>query len=398
MSAKPLDGLRVIEMGQLIAGPYCAQLLGDFGAEVIKIEPPKRGDPMRNWGHHQYRGKSVWWPIIARNKRSVTCDLRTEKGQQLARDLIGSADIAVENFRPGTLERWGLDFETLRARNPGLILTRVTGFGQDGPYASRAGFGSIGEAMGGIRFLTGYPEFPPTRVGISLGDSLAGLFAALGTLCAVQHRHNTGVGQIVDAAIYESVLALMESSVAEWELTGHQRERSGAVLANVSPSNVYPTSDGAELLISANQDSVFRRLADVIGRPDLITDERFSTHLARGVNMVQLDDVIAQWSKTMTFEEAMKRLQDNGVPADKIYTANDMIKDQHFQARKSIVRVQDPVLGDVPMHNVFPRLSETPGGVESTGPELGQDNAYIYGSILNLTSAQLQSLAADGII
>jgi formyl-CoA transferase len=278
-----LGDVRVIEMGQLLAGPFCGQLLGDFGAEVIKVEPPGSGDPMREWGREKPHGQSLWWPILARNKKSVTLNLRVERGQELARELIATADVLVENFRPGTLERWGLAPDDLWRDNPGLIITRVTGYGQSGPYAARAGFGSIGEAMGGIRYVTGDPDKPPSRAGISLGDELAGTFAALGTLVALHARQRTGRGQIVDAALYEAVLALMESLLPEWEIAGYQRERTGSVLPNVAPSNAYPTADGP-VLIAANQDSVFRRLAAVMGQPELADDVRYATHGARGAN------------------------------------------------------------------------------------------------------------------
>ena len=264
----PLSGVRVIELGQVIAGPFCGQLLGDYGAEVIKVEPPGTGDVLRQWGHADVSGDSLWWSVAARNKRSVTIDLRTAEGQQLVRDLVAHADILVENFRPGTLERWGLGWEELAAVRPELIMVRVSGFGQTGPYARRAGYASIGEAMGGLRALTGYPDLPPIRIGISIGDSLTGMFGAMGALAALEARRRTGRGQVVDASIFESVLAVTESLVVEWCAHGTVRERTGPTLPGIAPSNVYPTSDG-QILIAANQDSVFRRLADVMGMPEL---------------------------------------------------------------------------------------------------------------------------------
>jgi formyl-CoA transferase len=269
VSELPLSDLRVVELGQLLAGPFCGQLLGDFGAEVIKIEDPGRGDPMREWGREKPHGKSLWWPVVARNKLSATCDLRSAEGQALLRRLLARADVLVENFRPGTLERWGLSPELLWEVNPGLVITRVTGYGQTGPYAPRAGFGAIGEAMGGIRYVMGDPGSPPVRAGISLGDALAAIFACLGTMVALHHRQRSGRGQVVDSAIYEAVLSMMESLIPEWAIAGYQRERTGAVLPNVSPSNVYPTGDGDLVLIAANQDSVFGRLADVMDEPGL---------------------------------------------------------------------------------------------------------------------------------
>ncbi len=397
-SPGPLADLRVVEMGQLLAGPFCGQLLGDFGAEVIKLESPGDGDPMREWGREKPHGRSLWWPVVARNKKSVTCNLRTPAGQALARDLISQADIVVENFRPGTLERWGLDFGTLRASNPGLILTRVTGYGQDGPYAPRAGFGSIGEAMGGIRYTTGDPGNPPSRSGISLGDSLAAVFATIGTLAAVHHRQRTGRGQLVDAAIYEAVLAMMESLLPEWALAGYQRERTGPVLPNVSPSNVYPAAGDELILIAANQDTVFARLATAMDRPDLITAPRFATHSARGENMAALDDIIGAWTARSGADDVLARLHEAGVPAGRIYTARDMFTDPHFAAREAIVRLAHPEFGEIPMQNVFPKLSETPGAVRHSGPGLGEHNTEVYGKLLSLGDAELAALAGDGTV
>ncbi|MGC8481290.1 MAG: CaiB/BaiF CoA transferase family protein, partial [Acidimicrobiales bacterium] len=295
-------------MGTLLAGPFCGQLLGDFGAEIIKIEDPRSGDPMRQWGREKAHGKSLWWPVVARNKKSVTTNLRTEGGKQIIRDLVAHSDVLLENFRPGTLERWGLSPEELWEINPKLVITRVSGYGQSGPYSSRAGFGAIGEAMGGIRYVTGNPELPPSRAGISLGDALAAIFATLGTLVALHQRERSGKGQIVDSAIYEAVLAMMESLIPEWALADYQRERSGPVLPNVSPSNVYPTRDGEMILIAANQDTVFERLSTVMGQPELAKDERFSSHSARGRYMEELDVIIAEWTSGIDATELLELL------------------------------------------------------------------------------------------
>ncbi|WP_232835633.1 CaiB/BaiF CoA transferase family protein [Actinocorallia populi] len=394
---RALDDLRVVEMGQLLAGPFCGQLLGDFGAEVIKIEPPVTGDPMRQWGREKPHGQSLWWPILARNKKSVTLNLREAAGQDLARRIIAEADVLVENFRPGTLERWGLSPEALWELNPGLIITRVTGYGQNGPYSPRAGFGSIGEAMGGIRYVTGDPDSAPARAGISLGDELAGTFAALGTLVALHARHRTGRGQIVDSALYEAVFALMESLIPEWELAGYQRERTGSVLPNVAPSNVYPTSDGP-VLIAANQDTVFRRLAEVMGRPELADDERYATHGARGANAEELDDLIGVWTASLTSAEVLEKMHANGIPAGLTYRAKDMLTDPHFKAREAIIKLAHPEFGEFPMQNVFPKLSGTPGEVRSVGPELGANNTEIYTGLLGLTPEDLEKLSADGVV
>ncbi len=394
----PLDDLRVIELGQLLAGPFCGQLLGDFGAEVIKVEDPAYGDPMRQWGREKPYGKSLWWPVVARNKKSVTANLRTPEGQGLVRRLVEKADVLIENFRPGTLERWGLAPEQLWEINPGLVITRVTGFGQSGPYAARAGYGSIGEAMGGIRYVTGDPDRPPARAGISLGDSLAATFAALGTLVALHQRGRDGRGQVVDSAIYEAVLAMMESLLPEWQIAGYQRERTGTTLPNVSPSNVYPTADGEMVLIAANQDTVFRRLVEVMGRPEFAGDERYATHSARGQYMEELDGRIAEWSSTLKADELLEVLHAGGVPAGRIFKAEDMFADPHFAAREAIVRLAHPDLGEFAMHNVAPKLSETPGRVRHVGPELGEHNEEIYQGLLELDDEAFSSLRSAGII
>jgi formyl-CoA transferase len=393
----PLADLRVVEMGQLLAGPFCGQLLGDLGAEVVKVEPPGVGDPMRQWGREKPHGKSLWWPVVARNKKSVTCDLRTAAGQGLVRQLLDSADVLVENFRPGTLERWGLAPEVLWASNPGLVVVRVTGYGQSGPYASRAGYGSIGEAMGGLRQVTGDPDRPPSRTGVSIGDSLAGTYAALGALAAIHARQATGRGQVVDSAIYEAVLAMMESLVTEWDVAGYERERTGPILPNIAPSNVYPTADGQTVLIAANQDTVFRRLAALMDEPELATDARYSTHGARGEHQDDLDTRIATWTAKQQADDLLAVLHEGGVPAGRTYRAVDMLRDPHFAARESIVRVPDPAFGEIAMQNVAPRLSETPGQVRWTGPLLGQHNDEVYGG-LGLDAAAVDRLRDDGTI
>lgn len=394
----PLDDIRVIEMGSLLAGPFCGQLLGDFGAEVIKIEDPKSGDPLRQWGREKPQGQSLWWPIVGRNKKSITINLRAPEGQDLVRKLVAEADVLLENFRPGTLERWGLSPEELWKINPGLIVTRVTGYGQTGPYASRAGFGAIGEAMGGIRHVTGDPDRAPARAGISIGDSLAATYAALGTLVALHNRERTGKGQIVDSALYEATLAMMESLLPEWQLAGYERGRSGSTLPNVAPSNVYPTKDGEMVLIAGNQDTVFRRLVEAMGRPELADSEEYATHDARGARMQQLDELIADWTVTMDAEPLLELMAESGVPAGRIYKAKDMFADPHFAAREAIVTVQHPTLGDFPMQNVFPKLSDTPGKVRTVGPELGQHNEEIYTQLLGIDEDTVSSLRAAGVI
>lgn len=396
----PLAGIRVVEMGQLIAGPFCGQLLGDMGADVIKLEPPGEvgkggGDPMRVWGRGDF---PLWWEVVARNKRAVSCNLREAEGQALARQLIAKADILIENFRPGTLEKWGLSPEMLMAENPGLIIVRVSGYGQTGPYSSRAGFGGIGEAMGGWRAIVGDPDRPPSRMGVSIGDTLAASYGAMGALAALNHRHMTGKGQVVDSALYEAVLQVMESLVPEYVASGYVRERSGSVLPGIAPSNVYPCKDG-EYLIGANQDTVFGRLCAAMGRPELATDPRYVNHVARGKHQEELDALIGEWTRTLTIAELEDKMIAAGVPAGRLYRPQDMLDDPHFAAREAIISVPHPRWGEVKMQNVFPKLSATPGSVRRRAPEsIGQDNAEVYGELLGLNAAALEELRARKII
>ena len=392
-----LCDLRVLELGTLIAGPFCGQLLGDMGAEVIKIEAPGQGDPMRHWGP-QPRGKpSVWWPVIGRNKKGVTLDLRQAAGQSLFKDLVRKSDVVIENFRPGTLEKWGCGWQELSALNPRLILVRVSGYGQTGPYSQRAGYGGIGEAMGGLRYIVGEPDRPPSRVGISIGDSLAAVHACMGTLAALHHRERSGVGQVVDAAIYESVLNMMESLITEYDQLGHVRERSGPILPRIAPSNVYPTRDGI-VMIGANQDTVFTRLCDAMEAPQLAQDPRYHDHQARGANQRELDDIIATWTATLATHDLLALLEKHGVPSGLIYRTADMLADPHFAARQAIVTTQHPKFGALRMQNVAPRLSATPSSVRTPAPELGEHNDEVYQGLLGLTPAQLDRLRAAGVI
>ena len=393
----PLAGLRVLELGTLLAGPFCGQLLGDFGAEVIKIEPPGQGDPMRVWGREKAGGKSLWWPVVARNKKAITLDLRRPEGQALLRELASKADFLLENFRPGTLEKWGLGWPELAAVNPRLIMIRVSGFGQDGPYSRQAGFGAIGEAMGGLRYVVGDPSTPPSRMGISIGDSLAATFACVGALAALHHRDRTGRGQVVDSAIYEAVLNMMESLVTEYDKAGYVRERTGAILPNVAPSNVYPTADGM-VLIAANQDTVFARLAEAMGEPGLATDPRYATHGARGAHQVELDARVGQWTRSLSTRRVLDLMDRYGVPAGLIYRAPDMLEDPHFKAREAIVTVPHPDFGELRMQNVAPKLSETPGSVRSPSPALGQHNDEVYRGLLGLPEERYAELKAARVI
>jgi formyl-CoA transferase len=391
----PLSDIRVIELGQLIAGPFCGQLLGDMGAEIIKVEPPNQGDPMRNWGHGDHK---LWWEVVARNKKSVSANLRVPEGQQIVRRLVEQADILIENFKPGTLEKWGLGPDVLHAINPGLIIVRVSGYGQTGPYSARAGFGGIGEAMGGWRAIVGDPDRPPSRMGVSIGDSLAATYGCLGALAALHHRERTGRGQIVDSALYEAVLQVMESLVPEYMVSSHVRTRSGSTLEGIAPSNVYPCSDG-EYLIGANQDAVFERLCRAMGRPELASDERYATHVARGRNQRELDELIADWTRTLTVGEVEALMIKHSVPAGKIYTAAEMLEDPHFAAREALVEVDSPRWGRFKMQNSFPRLSETPGGIRSLAPAtIGQDNDSVYRELLGLDDVEMEQLKAAGAI
>lgn len=395
----PLAGLRVLEAGQLLAGPFVGTLLGDMGADVIKVEPPVVGDPMRQWGREKPHGHSLWWPVVGRNKRSVTLDLRHEDGQDLFARLAAEADVVVENFRPGTLERWNLGWDRLHEINPRLVLVRVSGYGQTGPYSSRAGYGSIGEAMGGLRHITGEPDRPPSRTGISIGDSLAAMHATIGALAALRHRDATGEGQVVDSAIYEAVLAMTESMVTEWDVAGYQRERTGAVLPNVAPSNVYPTSDGQSILLAANQDSVYARLAALMGEPELAAaGGRYATHAERGQLQVELDERIAVWTAKYDADALLDLLHEGGVPAGRIFRPQDMLRDPHYEARQAVVRVPDDRFGSLAMQGVVPKLSATPGSIRWTGPELGQHNDDVYGDLLGLTPDERADLTAAGVI
>jgi len=393
-----LAGLRVIEMGSLIAGPFCGQILGDFGAEVIKLEDPRTGDPMRQWGRSLPKGQSPWWPVIGRNKKSVGLDLRQSEGQALARRLIDGADIVIENFRPGAMEKWDLSYEALSASNPGLIMARVSGFGQTGPLSHRAGYGLIGEAMGGLRHITGEPDRPPARAGISIGDSLAAMHAAMGVMMALHSRHATGRGQVVDAALYESVLAVMENLITEYDLTGYARERSGSVLPGIAPSNVYPCSGGEMILIGGNGDTVFARLCEVMGQPELPADPRFATHAARGERQGELDELISAWTATYNLDDLLARLEEKGVPCGRIYRAPDMLSDPHFAAREAIVTLDHPVFGQVKMQNVFPKLSATPGQVRWPGPPLGAHTDEVLQTLAGASPHDLSDLRTRGVI
>lgn len=389
-----LKGLRMIELGQLIAGPFCGQLMADHGVEVIKVEAPGIGDPMRKWG----QSAPLWWPVVSRNKKCVTLNLREKEGQDILKEMVKKTDFLLENFRAGTMEKWGLSYEELSKINPKLIMIRVSGFGQTGPYAKKAGYGSIGEAMGGMRNLAGDPSTPPSRIGLSIGDSLAATYATLGALMALRHRDQTGQGQVVDSAIYEAVLAMMESVVPEYTQQGFVRERTGSVLPKVAPSNAYPTKDG-DILIAANQDTVFRRLADAMGRPEMAEDERYSTHMARGKVQEELDEIIAEWTKDFTSDEMQVLMDQHGVPAGKIFKAPDMLRDPQYKAREAVVKVDHPEYEKLHMQNVFPKLSETPGEIRWAGPHtLGEHNDQVYAELLGKSPEEIDAMRKAGTI
>lgn len=390
-----LAGLKVVELGQLIAGPFCGQLLGDMGADVVKIEPPGAGDPMRAWGNGEHK---VWWNVIGRNKRSVTANLRVPEGQDLARRLLAEADIMIENFKPGTVEKWGLGPEALHAINPRLIIVRMSGYGQTGPYSSRAGFGGIGEAMGGWRAIVGDPDRAPSRMGVSIGDTLAATYGCMGALAALQAREKTGKGQVVDSALYEAVLQVMESLIPEYDVMGIVRQRSGSILPGIAPSNVYRCSDG-EYMIGGNGDAIFARLAQAMGQPELASDPRYATHVARGENQQELDKRINAWTETLTIDQLESLMIEYSVPAGRIYTGKEMLADPHFAAREAIVAVEDPRHGQVRMQAPMPKLSATPSSIRRRASLFpGEHNGEVYGERLGLDEAALRDLAEHGVI
>ena len=391
----PLKDIRVIELGQLIAGPFCGQLMADMGADVIKVEPPGTGDPMRKWGRGDY---PLWWSVCARNKKCVTANLREPEGQEIAKKLISNADMVLENFRPGTLEKWGMDYETLSKNNPGLIMIRVSGYGQTGPYSKRAGYASVGEAIGGMRYLCGEPDRKPSRAGLSLGDSLAATYACMGALAALHHRDKTGEGQIIDASIYESVLTVMEATIPEYTVSNYIRKRSGSILPSIAPSNIYNCKNGS-IVIGANQDTVFRRLCQAMDQPELAEDKRFSDHVSRGENQNTLDGLIDEWCSTRDVDDVEGIMHDFSIPSGKVYRTPEMLDDPHFIEREAIVDVPNEKWPDLKMQNVFPKMSKSQGRVRWTGvEELGAHNEEVYGSLLNLTKDEMQQLKDKSII
>ncbi len=391
-----LAGVRVIEMGQLIAGPFSAKFLGEFGADVIKIEPPGGGDPLRSWRMLK-DGTSVWWQVQSRNKRSLAIDLRTAEGQDVARRLIAEADVLVENFRPGTLEGWGLGWEALSALNPGLVMLRISGYGQSGPYRDLPGFGAIGEAMGGLRHLTGEPGRVPVRVGVSIGDTLAALHGVIGVLTALYHRKaNGGAGQVIDVALHEAVFNVMESLLPEYSVFGAVREPAGSALPGIAPSNAYRCRDGFAL-IAGNGDSIFKRLMQAVGRQDLAAAPDLANNSGRVARVTEIDAAIEQWTSTRTVSDVLAKMAEARVPAGKVYTAKDIHEDPHYRARGMIVEqvTRDGWSLDVP--GIVPKLSATPGTIRRPAPHLGDDTDAVLRE-LGLTEEQLGGLRARGVI
>lgn len=399
MKEKALKGLKVLEMGQLIAGPFAGRLFADFGAEVIKVESPQEGDPIRYWRVVE-NGTSLWWYVQSRNKKSITIDLRQSEGQEMIRDLVKDIDILIENFRPGTMEKWGLGYEQLKEINPGLIMIRISGYGQDGPYRDKPGFGSIGEAMGGLRYLTGYPDRPPTRVGISIGDSISSLYAVIGAMMAVYHRDvkGTGQGQFVDVALYESVFSFMEGMLPEYDRTGLIRERTGSKLPGITPSNTYLCKDGKYVVIGANGDGIFKRLMVSIGYPELAEDPRYHNNAARSEHAEFLDSIIEEWTNSKTLAEVLEALDEAKVPAGSIYSIEDIVADPHYQAREMIREVEVEGIGKLKVPGIVPKLSETPGNLDWIGPKLGEHTEEVLSQALLYGPEKIERLKAMGII
>jgi succinyl-CoA---D-citramalate CoA-transferase len=393
----PLHGIRVVEIGTLIAAPFAARIFAEFGAEVIKVEQPGAGDPLRTW-RKLHQGTSLWWYLQSRNKKSIAINLKSTDGQDIVRRLVAGADVVIENFRPGMMERWGLGWSELSALNPNLTMVRISGFGQTGPYSSKPGFGAIGEAMGGIRFTTGDPNYPPARVGISLGDSLASLHAVIGALMSLLRvKTGQGRGQVVDVSLVESVFNVMESLVPEFDVFGHVRTRTGGALPGISPSGTYPTKDGGFVVVAGNSDLIFKRLMTAIGRADLRDDPRLQSNDGRVAHDRLLNAAIEHWTSTQDLPDVIDILEEADVPASRIYTAADIVADPHYQSRNMIVPMDLPDGTKVKMPGIAPKFSDTPGAVNWPGPRLGEHTREIL-SGLGLEAAELDGLTASGVI
>ena len=395
----PLKGLKVLELGQMIAGPFAAAMLAGFGAEVIKIERPKAGDPLRHW-RKVHRGTSLWWLSMGRNKKSITLDLTHPRGQEIAKRLAAKVDIVLENFKPGVMERWGMGYEDLKSLNPRVIMIRVSGWGQTGPYSTRPGFANVAEGVGGLRYTSGYPDRPPVRTGVSIGDTLAGLHAVLGALTAVYHRDvNRGEGQVVDVAIYEAVFNMMESTLSEYDMFGHIRERTGPKLEGIAPTSTFPTRDNKFIIIGGNGDSIYKRLMQAAGRPDLAEDPGLANNQGRVEHEQLIDKAIEEWTLQHDYAELFDTLVQADVPCGPVYSIADIVKDPQYQARQvwEEVRFGEPP-DKVKIPAVIPKLSKTPGRTEWIGPALGEHNSEIYKEMLQFTDAEISALEAEGII
>jgi succinyl-CoA--D-citramalate CoA-transferase len=396
---QPLEGLTVIDAGTTIAGPLAASFLGDFGAKVIKIEMPGQGDPTRQWAPKKY-GVSLWWKVSGRNKKLITLNLRKPRGQEILKELVSDADILIENFRPGTMEQWNIGYDDLKQINPGLIMVRISGYGQDGPYSHRPGYGTIAEAMSGIPSFTGFPDKPPTLSAFPLADAAAGMFGAMGAMFAVYHRDvkGTGEGQFVDVSLYEPLFRLVESFVIAYDQLGYVKQRQGNRMEESSPRNAYATSDDEWVAISASSQRTFERLARAIGCPELLHDPRFADNPSRVDNAAALDAIIGDWFGQLCLDEAMEILQQNDVVAGPIYNIQRIFQDSHFHARQNIIEVDDPELGTIRMQNVTPRMSKTPGEIKFAGLGLGEHNEEIYREQLGLSAQEIEQLRAEGVI
>ncbi|MFZ1910629.1 MAG: CaiB/BaiF CoA-transferase family protein [Burkholderiales bacterium] len=392
----PLAGVRVLELGSLIAGPFCAKTLADFGAEVVKVEPPGDGDPLRRW-RRMRNGVSLWWQVQSRNKRSITLDLRKPEGQEAVRRLAAKSDVVIENFRPGAMERWNLGWDRLSAANPKLVMVRISGYGQSGPYRDRPGFAAIAEAVGGLRYVTGYPDRPPVRPNLSIGDTLASLHGVIGALLALRHIQAGGGGQVIDVALYESVFNVMESLLPEYDAQGVVRERSGSSLPGIAPSNLYPCKDGSYVLIAGNADSLYRRLMSAIGREDLRDDPALAKNDGRAAQMERIDTAIAEWTSRFSQQEVLQKMEQAEVPAGRIYSAADIAADPHYAARGMLV---DGIAGDgepLKQPGVVPKLSATPGAIRRAAPKLGEHTDQVLGEA-GYTKAEIAALREKGIL
>ena len=393
----PLEGVKVLELGSLIAGPFAGRLFADFGAEVIKVEPPKIGDPLRKW-RLMKDDTSLWWYVQSRNKKCVTLNLREKEGQEIIKKLAKEVDIVIENFKPGTLEKWGIGYEDLKKINPKIIMVRISGYGQDGPYSQKPGFGSIGEAIGGIRYLTGYPDLPPVRTGISIGDSIAAIYAVMSAMMALYNRDvKGGEGQYIDVALYEAIFSLMESMVPEYDQFKFIRERSGNTLPGIAPSNIYRCKDGKYIAIGANGDSIFKRLTKAMNREDLDTEE-FAHNDGRAKKMEYLDEQIEAWTKTMDMKDVLKILDEYQIPAGPIYNIEDIFNDVHYKARNMIDSVKVEGLGELKVPGIMPKFSKTPGRIKWAGAKLGEHNKEIYKDMLGMSEEELKDMEEKGIV